>query len=520
MVQKSVVMIMVLTLFSKVLGFTRDIILAYYYGVSAISDAFLIALIIPSVLFTFIASGISNSYIPIYSNLESKYGKDQVNYFTNNIINLLLAISTFFVIVVLLFTEPIVKIFASGFDGETLMLAVSFTRITIVSVYFTGLIHIFTAFLEIHKSYVVPSVMGLPFNLGLMLGIMLSSTASIYLLPVGKVAAIILQFLFLLVFVNKKGFKYRPILDLKNKQMRQIMLLSAPIILGTSVEQINKLVDRTLASTITVGGVSALNYANQLNLFIQGIFVMSITAVFYPIISKMAANNNLLGLKKSLTKTIVVIGALLIPTTVGTLIFSKQIVSILFARGAFTNEAALLTSDALFFYSIGMVGFGISIVLTKTFYSLQDTKTPMKNAVLAMVLNIILNLILSRYLGVGGLALATSISSTFCTILLFVSLRNKIGFFEFKDMLLKFLKITVSSMIMGVIVKFVYDAIIQEINSGLALLSSILIGIVVYSVIVYFLKVREIEEFLVGIRRIGKKSSRDKHKKSRYSQAK
>ncbi len=158
--------------------------------------------------------------------------------------------------------------------------------------------------------------------------------------------------------------------------MRKLAVIALPVILGVSVNQINVLVDKTLASQISVGGISTLNYASRLNLFIQGIFGLSISTALYPHVSKMAANNDMVGFKKSVGEACVGILLLIVPATVGAIIFAEQLVGLLFGRGAFDANAVSLTSSALVFYSVGMVGVALKDVLSKSFYSLQDTKTP------------------------------------------------------------------------------------------------------------------------------------------------
>lgn len=157
-------------------------------------------------------------------------------------------------------------------------------------------------------------------------------------------------------------------------------MISLPVIVGQSVNQINVLVDRTLASNIAIGGISAFNYANRLNNFVQGLFVVSITTAPYPMIFKMGAEDKMKGLKSSISEAIAVIDLLVIPATIVAMLFSKEVVTLLFGRGAFTPEAVTMTANALFFYSIGMIDFGLRDILSRGFYALQDTKTPMIKA--------------------------------------------------------------------------------------------------------------------------------------------
>jgi len=226
------------------------------------------------------------------------------------------------------------------------------------------------------------------------------------------------------------------------------LLLAVPVIVGASVNDINILIDRTVASGIAVGGISALNYAARLNGFVQGLIVVSVTSVMYPMISRMPVDDNLEGLKQTLKDAISIVSLLIIPATIGAMAFSNEIVNLLFGRGAFTVEAINMTGDALFYYSVGMIAYGLRDILSRAFYSLKDTKTPVITATIAVILNIVLNLILSRYIGIGGLALATSISSIVATVSLFFILRRRIGALGIKGLTMSVGKNVLASLIM------------------------------------------------------------------------
>lgn len=505
--KRTAVLLMLITILSKVLGFTRDITLSYFYGASNISDAYLISLTIPRVIFSFIGTGISTGYIPMYSKISQKYGDSEGNRYTNNLVNILILLCTLIVILGISFTGPIVKLFASGFEGNTLSLAIRFTRISLMGVYFTGLIYIFNGFLQIKGNYAVPAMIGFPLNFVIITSIIISSSTSNMVLPLGSVLASATQMLFLIPFLRKKKYRHRFIFDLKDKHIRSMLYLALPIIIGVSVNQINTLVDRTLASQLAVGGISALNYANKLNGFIQGIFVISISTAMYPIISKMAAEGNREGLKKSISEAIGSINLLVIPATIGAMIFAEPVVRLLFGRGAFDQQAISMTSTALLFYSIGMVGFGLREILSRAFYSMQDTKTPMINAAIALTINIVLNIILSRFLGIGGLALATSISAIFCTGLLFLSLRKKIGPFGMREISISFLKILGASLVMGLIAKLAYNTLLQKVSTNLALIMSIGIGGLIYFIIIYFMKIDEVDTIISAVKNKLKKAA-------------
>jgi putative peptidoglycan lipid II flippase len=500
--KKAVIILMILTFLSKIIGFLRDVTLAYFYGTSGISDAYLIALTIPVVIFGIVAKGISTGYIPMYSRIEQQEGPSSALRYTNNLINVLLVFSSIIILLGLLFTEPVVKVFASGFEGETLATAVYFTRITLLGIYFTIFIRILSAYLNYQKLFAVPNLLGIPMSLIVIASIITASeTGNPSLLAYGLVAALAVQWLILLFFSYRKSFRYQKVFDLKDENLRRMLILAIPVILGSAVQQINKLVDRTLASQVAVGGISALNYAHTLTNFVHGIFVTSITTVMFPSISRMASKGNSDRMKYTLHQSIVGVALLTLPATVGALVFAEPIVRLLFDRGAFDSSAVVMTSGAFFFYSIGMVGTGLRVVLSQAFYSLQDTRTPMVNAAIAVVLNIILNFLLAPVMGISGLALATSISAIFCTVLLFYNLKKKIGSLQFKKMAAAFLKILAASAVMAVAAYYVYDYFLAVIPFPPALLLTMFIGAVIYFTLLSFLKIEAFDHGVAGIKR-------------------
>lgn len=491
--KKNAFTLMILTVLTKILGFVRDITLSFYYGASNLSDAYLISLVIPATIFDLIGTGIVTGYIPMYSSIEKEKGVEVADKFTNNISNLVISLCTLIFILGLIFTTPLVKLFASGFEGETLKLAVFFTRITLASIYFYGLTYVYSGYLQLKDNYIAPALMYIPFNLLIIISIVLSVVFGKTLLPVGSLIAVASQFIFLIPFLYKKGYRYSLVLDKRDEYLRKMIYLSIPVIIGVSVTQVNVLVDKTIASRIASGGISALTYAYRLNSFVQAIFVTSIATVIYPVFSKLVANNDLSGLKKSISEVVGAINLLVIPSTIGFMVFAEPIVKLLFGRGAFGSEAISMTSYALFFYSIGMLGYGLRVIITRVFYSLQDTKTPMLNSVIAMVMNIVLNIILSKFMGIGGLALATSISVIFCTVLLFINLKKKVGPLGLKKITISFAKILSASLIMGIVIKLAYKTLMNYTGGNISLIASVCIGALLYFCIIYFMKIEEVD---------------------------
>ncbi|GAA0101389.1 murein biosynthesis integral membrane protein MurJ [Paraclostridium bifermentans] len=499
-VAKAAVGLMAATLIAKILGFGRELALASAYGASGTSDAFLVAMNIPAVIFSAIGTSLGTAFIPLYCDLEAKQGKKASLRFSNNVLNIVVLLCLITSLVGVVFTEPIVKLFAVGFKGETLTQAIYFTRVLILGMSFLGMSYIMMAFLQVKENFVIPGLMSVPYNMLIIISIFLSVTINPNLLPWGTLIGLSLQFIFQYPFARKKGFKYRPYINLKDEYLKRMLWLIGPVLIGVAVTQVNSIVDRTIASTLVEGSISALNYATKLNQFVMGMFIVSISSVIYPMLSKLSTENNKKKFKESIITAINVVTLIIIPISVGAIILAEPIVKLLFQRGEFDARATQMTAIALIFYSIGMLGFGLRDILGKIFYSLQDTKTPMINGIIAMVLNIVLNLAFVKYtnMGLGGLAFATSISSLVTIALLSVSLRRKIGAFGGKKIISVLIKSIIAALLMALVTKFTYNAIDAFLSAGfiqdaIKLAISVGLGAIVYAVSIIVLRVDEVK---------------------------
>ena len=342
--KKTALLLMLISLISKFFGLLRDIVLSYYYGASIISDAYLISQTIPIVIFSFIGIGISTGYIPMYTDINKNKGVSEANKFTTNLLNVILVLCFIIIIFIFINTEIVVKLFASGFEGETLVIARQFTRISIIGIIFTSIVNIISSLLQIYDRYIISAISVIPMNLTIILSIILSIKTDVRLIAFGSVIAIIIQVFTLIPSVRKNGYKYKLAIDLKDDNIKKMFYLTLPTILGVAINDINVLIDRTIASNISIGGISALNYANQINRFIHGVFVLSIATIFYPTISKLVVKNDIVKLKMVLNQSITGVLIITVPSSVGILFFSEEIVRLLFERGAFDLNAMLLTS--------------------------------------------------------------------------------------------------------------------------------------------------------------------------------
>ena len=439
----------------------------------------------------------TTTFIPMYFEVSSDLGKEKALNYANNVFNIVMVICIVLAILGFIFIEPLVKVFAMGFEGQTLKLAIDFTRITIIGMVFTGLSHVMTAYLQIKNNFTVLGLISVPKNIIIIIFIILSVKYNPYIMVWATLVGISTEFLFQLPFAIKRGYKYQPYINIKDKYIRKMSRLIVPVLIGVAVNQINTMVDRTLASSLVEGSISAINYANKLNLFIMVLFITSINVVIYPMISKLLSEDNKEKFISYLVQSINSVILLIIPISVGAIVLATPIVKLLFQRGAFDARATSMTAIALTMYSIGMVAFGLRDILNSVFCALKDTKTPMINGAIAMIMNIVLNIILVKYLQLAGLALATSISSIVCIFLLFASLKEKIGYFGQDKIINTTIKSIISAIVMGIVTYFTYNMIsnllgIGFVREAISLVISVGAGGITYGILVIVLKIDEI----------------------------
>lgn len=501
-----VLMLIILT--SKITGFFRDIVLAQTFGAGEITDAYLTALNIPVVLFDGISAALGTTFIPIYFKIKSSKGQEEVNKFTSNILNIVILISLIFVLLGVIFAPYIVKIFAVGFKGDVFDLTVNYSKILIFSMVFIAINGLVSSYLVASGNVYISGAITIPFNIFVIIAIIFASVTESYVMVYGTLIAYIAQLLFQLPLLIKKGYKHRLTVNLRDENIRQILFLVIPVFIGSYINQINAVVNRTLASTLDSGSITALNYANKLNMFAVGVIAVAISTIMYPILSKLASEGNKKLFKINISKSINMIVIIMLPIMVVMTTFSTEIVKVLFEEGSFNSHDTYLTSTALFFYSIGILSYGLKELLAKSFYSLQDTKTPVRNATISVVINIVFSIILVNIMGIGGLALASSISATVTTMLLLISLRKKIGKIGFSYILKTFIKGAIASIVMYIIMRIAYNYIFIY-GSRFALESrkfiafncfiSVILGMSTYLIVVFALKVKEVKEIFDAI---------------------
>ena len=495
-------MIAGVTLFSKFLGFVREILIASKFGSGVETDTYFVAMTATVIVMTTVGAALKTTLIPIFSEIEEKKGKDHKLRYMNNVLNVIFTITIILTIAGYFLSPVVVKILAKGFTGHQYEMAVKLNRIGLPIIIFMGFSYVFSGFLESSERFGPPAISGIPFNLVYIIYLLtLGNKYGIVGLMVTSIIAAASQWLIQVPAAKRLGFSHSMEFDLKDKYLGKALALTGPVLIGSAVQQINVIIDRTLASSLREGSISALNYASRVNDMIISVFVMAITTVIFPMLSKAFFKEDMKKGKELMSEGINMILIITVPATIGIVILAPPVIKIFFQRGAFDGTATYMTSQALIFYSLGLVGSSLRLMLNKVFYSIQDTITPMKNGIIAVGINIGLNYILIRYMDHSGLALATSISATITTIFLFLDLRGKLGKIGLKKYLICFLKTLLASAVMGLSVYAIYFGLTgllpnKTIIELLILILSIIVGMTVYFILCCILKVEEMRTLM------------------------
>ena len=487
------------TVLAKGLGFGREMSLAYVYGASPVSDAYFVAFSIPTIIFAGIGSAMLTSYISSYSRIQQQNPR-RLRRFTDTVITMVILISLAIMCLFWLLKRPIVKLFALGFEGETLELAISFSQVIIISLLFIGVYFILQGYLQIHGSYFAVGMVSAPLNLCVIASMFLSVQHGQEVLGWGVVAGYFASFLMLYLAAKGNRFSYRPNFNFRTPEIRRLLLVVVPIFLGKAITELNTMIDRTIASILPAGSISALSYGNRVIGFVTAVFVISVTTAAFPQMSRLSAMKSHRKLKRTFARSIGLMSLMVLPISAGVILFAEEIVGMLFQRGAFTAYDTQRTAEVVTFYAIGLIFFSIKEVALNLFYAIEDTITPTINSVLAILINVGLNLILIKPMAHKGLALATTISGGVTLVMLLVLLRRRIGRLGLGRVFASLVKMGVATAGMCLVAAPLYDFLYSKLESvPPAFLLAVLAGAAVYALLNVLLRTKEMGLLVVGL---------------------
>ncbi len=510
--------LMLTTIASRILGYLRDVLIFAKFGQNELTDAYNAAFSIPDFLYMILVGGaLSSAFIPVFSGYLARNQEDEGWKVLSIIFNWIMLLLCLGVVFGLIFAPQLVNWLVPGFDEVTKQMTVNLTRIMFFQVIFMCLSGISTGILQSYKNFTAPAVGSVLYNLGIIFGGVLLAAPIEQFFPgygiagfsVGVVLGAMLNFAVQFAAILKLGVRYSFSMDLHHPGVRELLVLIVPVFIGLAASQFNLFVNQNLASELSEGLVSALRAAQRLMQLPITLFGITVGIAFFPTMTQLAAKMQLDEFKSTVMMGLRTVIFVTIPASFGLAALSRPIIRFMyeFKGGAFTAEDTEETAYALVFYTIGVFGYAAIHTLSRAFYALKNTRTPVTVAVLSIVVNILLSVLLVDYMAQGGLALAYSIAGIFNMVVLIVLLNMSVGDIG-SWALIKSVGQTVGiSAVMGGVVSIVvhYAEQYLPLQSKMVQLAEICVaigvGVGVYAALALLLKMPEAEQIMRILKR-------------------
>ncbi|HEX2195110.1 MAG TPA: murein biosynthesis integral membrane protein MurJ [Candidatus Limnocylindria bacterium] len=418
----------VAALASRLLGWIRLLVIGSQFGAGRDLDAYFAAFRIPDAIFQLVVAGaLSAALIPVFSSYRARSQEREAWRLASSIINLVVIALAALSLLMAILAPWVVPIVAPGFDAPTTELTVRMTRIMLLSPVLIGIGAVVSGILNSYERFAVPSLAPLAYNLCIIgAAIFLAPIWGVEGLAVGVAIGSLAHLAIQLPELGKVGQRYDLTIGLAHPGVRKVAWLMGPRMLGLAAGQVNFILSTVLASGLPEGSITSLNYAFQLSQLPVGVLGVSVAVALFPSLSRDAALGRLPEIRRAVSGSLRVLIFLALPLTATLIVLAEPITSVFFQYGLFGAQSAERTASVLAFFAVGLVGHIVVHVLSRAFYAMQDTRTPVTWAVIGVAVNVPLMLWLVGPMGVEGLALALSISTLLEVSGLLVSLRLRI----------------------------------------------------------------------------------------------
>jgi len=447
------------TLTSRLLGLVRDQVLAAWFGAGNEMDAFVVAFRIPNLMRDLFAEGaMSAALVPTFTRELALSGKRDAWRLGNNVLTVLALLTGAIAVCGVVFARPIVGLYAAEFarvPGK-LDLTVQLARIVLPFLTFVAIAAAAMGMLNSLHHYFVPALAPAMFNVATIAGVVVLAP----LMPRLGLAPIVAVAISALVggfgqaaiqwpSLRAEGFKYRPVVDLRDPALQRVLVLMGPGTIGLAATQVNLFVNTVLATSQGTGAASWLTYAFRVMYLPIGLFGVSIGTAVLPAVSRHAAVGNDAGTRRTVSRGLALMMTLNVPATVGLIVLATPIVELLFERGMFGSADTAATASAVRLYAIGLAGYSAVRIASPTFYALGDSRTPAIVSGIVILVNVAVSVLLVHAIGFAGLALGTSIASLVNAAILLTLLRGRLGGLDGRHVIVTIAKITAAALAMA-----------------------------------------------------------------------
>jgi len=441
---------------SRLLGLLRTVVLAHQFGTSPDLDAYFVAFRIPDLIFQLLAGAtLGSAFIPTFARIVADRGEREGWRLASGVLNLLFVATLFFAVVGLLLAPLLVPLTAPGLGDDTgqhvqlTSLAVDLTRIMMLSPVLFAVSGMFMGILNARHHFFAPAFAPMFYNAAIIVGALVSKDVKV--LAVCVVLGAVLHLVVQLPALRLVGMSWQPVWDWRDKAVREVGRLMGPRVIGLAAFHLNFVVATFFASTVGTGAISAVNYAWLVVMTPLGLFGMAISTAIFPRMAEQAARDE--GeLQDTVSKALRLILYLTIPASVGLVILAKPITAFLLRSGSFDATSTDLVVGALVFYSIALFAHAGIEILSRGYYALSDTRTPVAFAVISMIVNLVLSLILVWPFGIKGLAAALSVATIVEFTLLIRNLEQRLGGLDAGHLVFSLTRTIVSSVLMAEVI--------------------------------------------------------------------
>ena len=494
----SAVLVMIVVLLSKFLGFLRQVVIASSYGSNLNTDIYFLSSDFMIGLSGALLASLTTALVTIYIDISIKKDKDSANAVASKMLTLFLLVGGVFILLTNLFAPFIAKILAPSYTASDSDILVKYLRIFSVTFIFTSFQSIYAAVLNANNSFVPGKLYGIVYNpIAIVMVLLFSGKFGINALVAAYFLGNVAQTL-LLKHLCHDTFSFRPSLNFNDQNIKHLILLSLPLLLSNIFIQLNGIIDKAICSVLGEGIASNYSYAYTLEQFITATITATLSLILLSKYATYVAEENTEMVIKTFKESLSGLIILLLPITIIACVMSPEIVKIVYMRGQFDEIAAFHTSRALIGFSIGFGLIAIREMYIRLHFSYQDTKMPMIANIAAVVLNGVLSLILAKYIGIMGVSLATSLSVILTIFLLNKSIKKYIPNFRFSAMLKLLLKLTPACIVTTVFTIYLKSILDLNIIIEFAVCASG--GIFVYIISLILVKCEELMVLISQIR--------------------
>lgn len=484
------------TLLSKLFGMLRDILLAQNFGTSESAVAYEAASRLPITLFDFALGGVvTAAFIPIFNELTVKEGREKAFSFANKYFNLVLIITSVIAVCGIVFSGQLVNFLAPDIDVSAKTLASSLSRVMFPMIIFTGIAFCYVGILQSFEKYTLPAIMSLVSNLVMVLYFFtLCTSFGVWGLSFALVLGWFLQAAIQAPAAHKLGFRYRPTFDIGDKYIRRALGMALPILVCSWLQPVCNVINTRFASGFEGGSaITMVNYANRLYIIIVGIFSFVATNLLFPKLSRAEAGGNSDGARRFAGMSMKILMYIMIPLAAGIYLLALPVVRTIYMRGEFNAHDAEVTAAVLKFFAIGIPFMAANEVLTKLFFAMQKVKAPMIVSLVSIAANVSLVSLLVGTVGFDGIAIASSVTVAICALVNFAVLSKGGKLLTAKDFL-DIAKSAIATAIMCVCVFFIRGAI--DTSDILTVCICGAVGVISYAISMLLLMPTEIKTIL------------------------